>query len=331
MNSAFFCNLCRFKVKALRVAYSVSFRRLRCAETIPHSPPSTFTTRLSTLRHLLTSRSTVIANIPHSLHKKIARHIANCSKEWGLIEEGDRIMLAYSGGKDSLLLLHFMRHIQSVVPFSFEIGVFHLNQSYPDFPAKDVLEELKTEGFRVDYEMLAMSDILAEKIPANESPCGLCSRLRRGILYTQAQNLSYNKIALGHHRDDAIETLLMNALYAGRLKSMPAKLVSDDKRNIIIRPMLYVPERLLIEASQSLSIPLIEASFCTRARSGQRSEIKTLLNHLEALNPKVRGNLLAALRNVSPSHLLDRSLFGEELENDLFSTTKTGNHRTKEA
>lgn len=254
----------------------------------------------------------MITALPQNLLKKITRLIAQCSKDWDLIEPHDRIMVAYSGGKDSALLVYFLSHIQTVVPFDFSFEIFHLNQSYPDFPARGALDFWQARGIAVHSQDLAMKQILEEKIAPEQSPCGLCSRLRRGILYTQAQRMGFNKIALGHHRDDSIETLLMNALYAGTLKAMPAKLVSDDKMNTIIRPMLYVPESLLIDAAQALQISTVKATFCTREHSGQRAQTKALLDSLEALNPKVRGNLLAALHHVVPSHLLDKTLLKAE-------------------
>ncbi len=250
----------------------------------------------------------MIANLPVPLQKKLTRLVSQCSIQWNLIEENDRIMVAFSGGKDSLLLIHLLHSVQKIVPFPFEIGIFHLNQSAPDFPAKSALELIAKEGFAVWHEDLETAKILEEKTLPGESPCGLCSRLRRGIIYTQASRLGYNKIALGHHRDDAIETFMMNALYNGQIKAMPARLIADNGINTIIRPMLYIPENLLIQAENYLEIPVSKQTFCTREHAGERYETKKLLSELELKNPNIRGNLLRALHHVVPSHLLDTNL-----------------------
>ncbi len=250
----------------------------------------------------------MIAKLPIPLQKKLTRLVSQCSIAWQLIEPNDRIMVAFSGGKDSLMLIHLLDSIRRIVPFPFEIGVFHLNQSAPDFPAKSQLDAIAAEGYTVWSEDLETANILAQKIKPGDSPCGLCSRLRRGIIYTQATKHQYNKIALGHHRDDAIETFLMNALYNGQLKSMPPKLLADNGVNTIIRPMLYIPEDLLIEASRYLEIPVSEQTFCTRGHSGERYATKLLLKEIEKKNPDAKGSLMAALHHVIPSHLLDEKL-----------------------
>ncbi len=250
----------------------------------------------------------MLAKLPIPLQKKLTRTVSQCSIAWHLIEPNDRIMVAFSGGKDSILLIHLLDSIRRIVPFHFDIGVFHLNQSAPEFPAKDVLGRIALEGFDVWSEDLETQKILADKVPPGDSPCGLCSRLRRGIIYTQAQKKGYNKIALGHHRDDAIETLMMNLLFNGQLKSMPAILTADNGVSVVIRPMLYVPESLLIEASQYLEIPVTEQTFCTRGHSGERYQTKQLLAELESKNPNTKGSIMRALHNVIPSHLLDESI-----------------------
>ena len=252
--------------------------------------------------------STGVARLPFKLHKKIARAVSQCTIPWNLIEDNDRILIALSGGKDSLLLIHFLDYIRRIAPVSFEIGIFHLNPNAPQFPAQNALQRLSDLGFTVWHEDLDMSSILAQKIAPGDSPCGLCSRLRRGILYTQAQKMGYNKIALGHHRADAIETLLMNVLYNGQIKSMPPKLLADNGMTTVIRPFLYTPEDWLIEASSYLEIPITKLPFCTREHTGARYETKQLLARLEAANPKVKGNLLHALHHVVPDHLLDIDL-----------------------
>lgn len=251
----------------------------------------------------------MIAELPIPLQKKLTRYVSRCSVEFKLIEPDDRIMVAFSGGKDSIMLIHLLDSIRRIVPFHFDIGVFHLNQSSPDFPAKAALEQIAAEGYDVWHEDLDMANVLALKVKPSDSPCGLCSRLRRGILYTQATKHGYNKIALGHHQDDAIETLMMNLMYNGQIKSMPARLLADNHVNIIIRPMLYIPEKYLIEGSKYLNIPVTEQTFCTRGHSGERFQTKQLLASLEAKNPNIKGSMMRALHHVLPSHLLDLNLY----------------------
>lgn len=249
-----------------------------------------------------------IASLPDNLQKKIARAIAHCTLPWNLIEDGDRIMIALSGGKDSLLLIHFLENIRRIAPVRFELGIFHLNPCAPDFPAKDVLNRLSRMGFYTWFEHIDMARVLDEKIPTGDSPCPLCSRLRRGILYTQAQKNGYNKIALGHHRDDAVETFLMNALYSGSIKAMPPKLLADNGMTTVIRPLLYTPESWLRDAAAYLNLPITKMPFCTREKSGARYDTKQLLTLLESQNPKLKGNIFHALQHVVPSHLLDKDL-----------------------
>lgn len=250
----------------------------------------------------------MIAHLPIPLQKKMTRLVSQCSIAWQLIEPDDRIMVAFSGGKDSILLIHLLESIRRIVPFHFDIGVFHLNQSAPEFPARDVLERIRAEGFEVWSEDLETAALLKEKVPQGDSPCGLCSRLRRGIIYTQAQQHHYNKIALGHHRDDAIETFMMNAMFNGQIKSMPPKLIADNGINTVIRPLLYMPESLLIEASNYLDIPITKQTFCTRERRGERYETKQMLAEMEKRNPNLKGSLMRALHQVVASHLLDPKL-----------------------
>jgi len=250
-----------------------------------------------------------VGHLPASLERKIGRLVGTCVEDFRLIAEGDRVLVGFSGGKDSWVLLHFMERMQRVAPVRFTWAVFHLNQSQPDFPAAEALETLRGRGYEVHVEHQDTASILAEKLEPGHSPCSLCSRLRRGILYTQAQRLGANKIALGHHREDAIETLLLNLFYAGQIKAMPAYLDADDGRNTVIRPLLYVPESLLITAARLLEVEIVDRNFCGQGPERKRAAIKAWLAQLEADNPKVKGNLLGALQRVVPSHLLDPKLW----------------------
>lgn len=242
------------------------------------------------------------------LELKLARLVGRCVEDWQLIAEGDRILVGVSGGKDSLTLLHLLRRMQRIAPVKFELLAFHLNTDSPDFPTRPVVDWLERIGQPYVLEDLALMPILESKQHLGDNPCFLCSRLRRGILYTQAVKHGCHSIALGHHRDDTIETLLLNLFYAGQIKAMPAKLRSDDGRNTVIRPMLYVPEAMLREAAIALELPVVASGPCKLLKDGKRARVKALLDALEADNPKVRGNLLAALGSIVPSHLLLREI-----------------------
>jgi len=242
------------------------------------------------------------------LERKLLGQIAEASSDWNLIEEGDRIMVALSGGKDSHALLHLLRGIQRRAPFQFSVFALNVDQGQPGFP-KDVLPTyLRENGY--DFEIITEDtySIVTDKVPEGKTYCALCSRLRRGILYNAAERLGATKIALGHHRDDATETLLLNALYSGQLKAMPARLRSDDGRNIVIRPLIYCAESDIAEYAAEQRFPIVPCDLCGSQDNLKRQRVKAMIAELDAENPNVRGNLLAALRNVRPSHLLDRSL-----------------------
>ena len=239
---------------------------------------------------------------------KLLKHMARCSKEHQLLEPGDKIMACMSGGKDSYVMLHLLRKLQERVPFSFDIVAVNLDQGHPGFPGHLLEDWLKAEGY--DYRMITKDtySIVTEKIPEGNTYCSLCSRLRRGILYNAAVELGCTKIALGHHRDDIIETLMLNLLYSGQLKAMPVRLRSQDDRNTLIRPLAYCSEEDVAAYAEQIQFPIIPCDLCGSQDNMQRQKVKRLLGELHAENPKVKGNMMAALRNVSPSHLLDLSL-----------------------
>ena len=239
---------------------------------------------------------------------KLLKHMARCSKEHQLLEPGDKVMACMSGGKDSYVMLHLLRKLQQRVPFKFEIVAVNLDQGHPGFPGQLLENWLKAEGY--DYRMITKDtySIVTEKIPEGNTYCSLCSRLRRGILYNAAVELGCTKIALGHHRDDIIETLMLNLLYSGQLKAMPPRLRSDDGRNTVIRPLAYCSEDEIKVLAEEQQFPIIPCDLCGSQENLQRQQIKRLITDLNTANPKVRGNMFAALRNVRPSHLLDASL-----------------------
>jgi tRNA 2-thiocytidine biosynthesis protein TtcA len=228
-----------------------------------------------------------------------------------MIAAGDRVMVAISGGKDSWGLLHLLRAYRTVVPFEFSIVAVNLDQGHPGFPVEVLREHLEREGFNYRIVQRDTYSVVKREIPAGKAYCSLCSRLRRGILYDTAVELGATKIALGHHRDDLIETLLLNQLYAGQIKAMAPVLRSDDGRNTIVRPLILCAERDLAAFAAEQGFPIVPCDLCGSQENLKRVEIRRLLAQLELVNPQVRQNLLAAAGNIKPSHLLDDRLKGE--------------------
>jgi tRNA 2-thiocytidine biosynthesis protein TtcA len=214
-----------------------------------------------------------------------------------------------SGGKDSYAMLHLMQIIQKRSPFSFEIVAVNLDQGHPGFDGT-ILEKYFKE-VDVQYKMLTEDtySIVKEKVPAGKAYCSLCSRLRRGILYTAAKEMGCNKLALGHHRDDILQTLMLNLFYSGQLKGMPIRLHADDGKNVVIRPLSYCSEDDIIALMNEQKFPIIPCNLCGSQENLKRQKVKHLINELHDENPHVKGNMFNALRNVKPTHLLDTSLF----------------------
>jgi tRNA 2-thiocytidine biosynthesis protein TtcA len=204
--------------------------------------------------------------------------------------------------------LYLLRQIQRRAPFDFSLFAVNVDQGHPGFPDRTLPDYFEREGYEYKIIKEDTYSVVKEKIPEGKTFCSLCSRLRRGILYTQAVELGATKIALGHHRDDVIETLMLNLLYSGQLKAMPARLRSDDGRNVVIRPMVYLSEEELTEFAALKQFPIIPCDLCGSQENLQRKQIKNLLNDLNGKNPKVRANVFAALGNVRPSHLFDVAL-----------------------
>jgi tRNA 2-thiocytidine biosynthesis protein TtcA len=242
------------------------------------------------------------------LEKRLLAEVARASHDFKLIEPGDRVMVAVSGGKDSHALLYLLRQIQRRAPFEFSLFALNVDQGHPGFPERVLPDYFEREGYEYKIVKEDTYSVVKEKIPEGKTFCSLCSRLRRGILYTQAVALGATKIALGHHRDDVIETLLLNLLYSGQLKAMPARLRSDDGRNVVIRPLVYLSEAELQEFADAKAFPIIPCDLCGSQENLQRKQVKNLLNELDAKNPLVRKNVFAALGNVRLSHLYDVEL-----------------------
>jgi tRNA 2-thiocytidine biosynthesis protein TtcA len=245
---------------------------------------------------------------PHQTERLLLRDVGRAIADWNLVEDGDRIMVAVSGGKDSYSLLVLLRALQRRAPVKFDLLAVHLDQGHPGYDGAPLARWLEREGFehRILHENTYA--IVTEKIPEGKTYCSLCSRLRRGILYSAAHELGCNKIALGHHRDDALETLLLNLFFAGKMASMPARLVSDDGAHVVIRPLIYCAEDLLARFATEHAFPILPCNLCGSQSEAQRKQMKALLNRMEAEHPTVRQSMLAALGNINPSHLLDKDL-----------------------
>jgi len=238
------------------------------------------------------------------LEKSLLGHMGRAISDFGLIQDGDRIMVAVSGGKDSHTLLHLLRVLQGRAPVRFALLAVTLDQGHPGFPAERLEAYFRAEGY--DHRIVREDtySVVLEKTPAGKTQCAVCSRLRRGILYNCAVALGCNKIALGHHREDLVETLLLNLFFAGSLKAMPPLLRSDDGRNTVIRPLAYAPEAEVAAYASRRQFPIIPCSLCGSQENLQRRRMKQLLDELEQQHPHVRASVLAAMGNVRPSHLL---------------------------
>ncbi len=245
----------------------------------------------------------------NKLQKRLRREVGNAIADFNMIEEGDRIMVCLSGGKDSFAMLDILRSLQKSAPVSFELIAVNLDQKQPGFPEHILPEYLDSLG--VQYKIVEEDtySIVKEKIPEGKTTCSLCSRLRRGILYRTARELGATKIALGHHRDDILETLFLNMFYGGKLKSMPPKLVSDNGEHVVIRPLAYCREKDIIRFAEMREFPIIPCNLCGSQPNLQRQVIKEMLRDWDRRFPGRIETMFRSLQNVVPSHLADFDLF----------------------
>ena len=250
-----------------------------------------------------------LARERHKLHKRLLRLTGEAIAHYDMIGEGDRVMVCLSGGKDSYALLDLLLTLRSRAPVGFEIIAVNLDQKQPGFPEDVLPAYLRALGVPFHIENQDTYSIVRRVIPEGRTLCSLCSRLRRGILYRVADELGATRIALGHHRDDILETFFLNMFFGGKLKTMPPRLVSDDGRHVVIRPLAYVQEADLTEYARWREFPIIPCNLCGSQENLKRREIKQLMREWEKRFPGRVENIFASLSRVVPSHLMDRELF----------------------
>ena len=251
------------------------------------------------------ARDLKIERETHKLEKRLCRLMGQAIADFNMIEEGDKVMVCLSGGKDSYGMLDILLKMQQRAPVHFDIVAVNLDQKQPGFPDHILPEYLRQLGIPFHIENQDTYSIVKDKIPEGKTMCSLCSRLRRGILYRVADELGATKIALGHHRDDILQTLFLNMFFGGKLKGMPPKLVSDDGRHIVIRPLAYVAEKDLVRWAAHREFPIIPCTLCGSQENLQRKQVGAMLQEWERKHPGRLENMFSALQNVVPSHLAD--------------------------
>jgi tRNA 2-thiocytidine biosynthesis protein TtcA len=250
------------------------------------------------------------------LEKKLLHEAGRAIADFRLIEQGDKILVCVSGGKDSLTMLHLLQQLQRSAPIEFSLIACNLDQGHPGFPAAQLEAYLQATGAQTLMLREDTYSTVKRLVPEGKTACSVCSRLRRGILYNAAQAHGCTRIALGHHRDDLIESLLMSMLFTGKLRSMPPRLRSDDGRNVVIRPLCYAAESDIAAFAAEKKFPIIPCDLCGSQENLQRKRVKRMLSELESEHPGVRASLLGAMGNVMPEHLLDPRLQREERGRD---------------
>jgi tRNA 2-thiocytidine biosynthesis protein TtcA len=243
------------------------------------------------------------------LERRLRRALSRAIADFSMIDEGDRILVAVSGGKDSHTLLYLLRELQRTAPIHFELKVVNIDQGHPGYPAHVLCDYMAREKY--DFSLIEEDtySIVTEKIPRGKTYCSLCSRLRRGILYRVATEFGCRKIALGHHRDDTLQTLLLNLFFAGQLASMPPKLVAGGGAHIVIRPLVYCAEEDIRAFARLAEFPILPCDLCGSQDQLQRKVVGRLIDDIERERPGTKAVMLAALQNVRPSQLLDRRLW----------------------
>ncbi len=254
----------------------------------------------------------------NKLHKRLRHYVGDAIADYNMIEDGDKVMVCLSGGKDSFTLLDILLSLQQNAPVHFEIIAVNLDQKQPGFPEHVLPAYLESLG--VNYHIIERDtySVVKRVIPEGKTTCSLCSRLRRGTLYGFAEANGVTKIALGHHRDDILETFFLNIFYGGKLKAMPPKLLSDDKKNIIIRPLAYCREKDIARYAEQRNFPIIPCNLCGSQENLQRKAMKEMLNVWDKQFPGRLETIFSSLQNVAPSQLADSNLFNfKDLQRDL--------------
>jgi tRNA 2-thiocytidine biosynthesis protein TtcA len=257
------------------------------------------------IKHLPSNHSNNFIKLRNSLISATGKAIG----DYNMIEEGDTVLVCMSGGKDSHAMLMILLALQERAPINFKLIAMNLDQKQPDFPA-DILPAY-FEKLGIDYRIVEADtySIVKEKIPEGKTTCSLCSRLRRGVIYTTAKELGANKIALGHHRDDIVETLFLNLFFGAKMKAMPPKLSTNDKQNIVIRPLAYCSEKDIASYARQMEFPIIPCDLCGSQENLQRQKVKEMLQAWEREQPGRVNNIFRAIGNVEPSHLADFNLY----------------------
>ena len=245
----------------------------------------------------------------NKLSKRLHRQVGQAITDFNMIEAGDKVMVCLSGGKDSYAMLDMLMSLRERAPIDFSLIAVNLDQKQPGFPEHVLPQYLKSCGVPFHIEAQDTYSIVKRVIPEGKTMCSLCSRLRRGILYRVASELGASKIALGHHRDDMVVTLLMNMFFGSRIKGMPPKLVSDDGRHVVIRPLAYVAESDLQRWAEHRQFPIIPCTLCGSQDNLQRVQVKKMIHEWERQYPGRIENMFTAMGNITPSHMMDRKLF----------------------
>ena len=245
----------------------------------------------------------------NKLQKRLRRQVGQAIIDYNMVEEGDKLMVCLSGGKDSYAMLDILLNLQKTAPVKFDLVAVNMDQKQPGFPADVLPDYLKALGIAYHIIERDTYSVVKSVIPEGKTTCGLCSRLRRGTLYGFAEEIEATKIALGHHKDDIVETLFLNMFYGGRLKAMPPKLLSDDKHNIVIRPMAYCREKDITTYAKYKEFPIIPCNLCGSQENLQRQNIKQMLQKWDQQFPGRTETIFSALTKVSPSQLADKNLF----------------------
>ncbi len=246
------------------------------------------------------------------VQKKLRKKVWSAIKDFNMIEKGDRIMVCISGGKDSYTMLDMLMHVQATEIYDFEIIAVNMDQKQPGFPEEILPNYFEKIG--VNYKIVEKDtySIVVDKTPEGKTMCSLCSRLRRGTLYSAAEELGCNKLALGHHREDIIETLFLNLMFSGKLEAMPAKYRTDDGKHIVLRPLAYCKEAMIAEYAEHMEFPIIPCTLCGSQDGMQRQRVKKMLAEWEEMQPGRKEVIFNAIKNVSPSHLMDAKLYDFE-------------------